>query len=84
MNDIEWRRFRKNDFESENNIRRKSLRIEQIQYKCRLEAQMEELRFYFNCAKYRYDDLFVRLRVSYLEANCDKYQEYEIKAATIP
>ena len=34
---------------------------------------MEELRFFYKCAKYRYDDLFVRLRVCYLKANCDKY-----------
>lgn len=30
LNDTEWRRFKKNEFENENNIRRKSLRIEQM------------------------------------------------------
>jgi len=30
LNDREWRRFKKSEFENENNVRRKSLRIEQI------------------------------------------------------
>jgi hypothetical protein len=38
----------------------------------RLEAQMAELRFFYYCGKYRFEDLFCRLRFSFLGANCLK------------
>ena len=45
---------------------------------------MQELRSFYKSAQFRYNDLFVRLRVSYLKANLGKQKEYKIKRANIP